>query len=82
MAQEVVNGHGRDCSEMQDEINKSIDALDAELREINLKVFSPTNVVSCSNLTSSRSIKTQSWDMRNSKLTIISALSFKLKAST
>ena len=42
MAQRLMNGQGKDSSEIQQEINKSIDALDKELREINLKVVAPT----------------------------------------
>jgi len=38
MAKEYVNGHGKGFPEIQNEINKSIDSLDAELREINLKI--------------------------------------------
>ena len=80
MAREATNGLGGDVSKIQGEINNSIDALDAELREINLKVFSPTIVEARANLTAPRSIKTQSWATRNSRLTIILPLSFELKA--
>ena len=57
MAKELVNCHGNGFSDIQSEINNSIDALDAELREINLKVFSPTTPMFWSMLTSPRSTK-------------------------
>lgn len=41
MARGPVSDHGKDFSEVQSEIVKSIDGLDAQLREINLKVSSP-----------------------------------------
>jgi hypothetical protein len=59
MADTPVNGKGKNLSDIQTEINKSIDALDTELREINLKVFSlrPFSLVQHSDV--SRSIKIQ-----------------------
>jgi len=41
MAQGFVDGHAKDFSDIQDEISNSIDSLDKELREINLKVPIP-----------------------------------------
>lgn len=57
MAEELVNGRGKGFSDIQSEINKSIDALDAELREINLKVFGPTTSMFRSMLTYPRFTK-------------------------